>query len=204
MVTGSGTAAAPFVVTFTGTLANTLVPITATNNALTGGTNPAVAVTNSVQNALQALPSIGSGNVTVSGSGTAGSPFVVTFTGALTGTPASLLSVVGIATAAENVLVPSTGGDFNLTYNGQSVVNQAYNVTAATLQTNLQALSSIGTGNAAVTLNGTTYTVTLSGSALLPFVGPLLPNANATGGTVFLIGSLQTPINVVTNTTAPR
>jgi hypothetical protein len=44
-----------------------------------------------------------------------------------------------------------TGGTFTLTYGGQTTAGIAYNATAAAVQTALEALSSIGVGNALVT-----------------------------------------------------
>jgi hypothetical protein len=49
----------------------------------------------------------------------------------------------------------ATGGTFTVTVNGQTTPAQAYNVTPATLQTAIQALSTVGAGNAIVTFGAT-------------------------------------------------
>lgn len=54
-----------------------------------------------------------------------------------------------------------TGGTFTVTFGGQTTTGVAYNATAATLQTALQALSSIGANNVTVTGSaGGPYTLT--------------------------------------------
>jgi hypothetical protein len=82
-----------FVLTF-GDVATTDLPYNATAAA--------------VQAALQALPGIGAGNVTVTGS--AGGPYTVTFTGALAGQNVAQLSATGDFTGgtAPNVTVATT------------------------------------------------------------------------------------------------
>lgn len=58
-----------------------------------------------------------------------------------------------------------TGGTFRLTYDGQSTSALAYNASAATVDAALEALSTIGTGNVAVTGSaGGPYTVTFGGT----------------------------------------
>lgn len=82
------------------------------------------------------------------------------------------------------------GGTFTVTYGGQTTSGVAYNASASTLQTALQGLSTIGSGNATVAgSNGGPYTVTFA-SALAPqspqIASPLLftaSGASLTGGT---------------------
>lgn len=58
-----------------------------------------------------------------------------------------------------------TGGTFRMTYDGQSTSALAYNASAATVDAALEALSTIGTGNVAVTGSaGGPYTVTFGGT----------------------------------------
>jgi hypothetical protein len=58
-----------------------------------------------------------------------------------------------------------TGGTFVLRFGGQNTVAIAYNASASTVQTALQALSSIGSGNALVTgANGGPWTVEFAGA----------------------------------------
>src|SRR5579859_718923 len=79
-----------------------------------------------------------------------------------------------------------TGGTFTLTFGGQTTSALNWNATAAQMQTALQALSSIGSGNALVTGGpgpGTAFTVEFTGS--LGFAGQALitrNNDSLTGG----------------------
>ena len=60
-----------------------------------------------------------------------------------------------------------TGGTFTLTFGGQTTANINYNDSAATVQTRLQALSSIGNGNVSVAGGpgpGTPWVVTFTGA----------------------------------------
>lgn len=77
-----------------------------------------------------------------------------------------------------------TGGSFTLDYNGQPTVDIAYNATASAVQTALQNLSNIGSGNVAVTGSaGGPYTVTFQGTLAAANVAQLTAANNLTGGT---------------------
>lgn len=92
-----------------------------------------------------------------------------------------------------------SAGNFTLTYGGQTTANIAYNAVASAVQSSLQALSSVGTGNATVTGSaGGPYTInfspTLATSNVLTGSG-----AGLTGGT-FSIGAqslLNRELNIV-------
>src|SRR5262249_50657057 len=78
-----------------------------------------------------------------------------------------------------------TGGTFTLTFNGQTTAAIAYNASAATVQIALQALTSIGSGNALVASpTGSGWVVrfagTLAGAAQPAMTGN---GAGLTGGT---------------------
>lgn len=76
-----------------------------------------------------------------------------------------------------------TSGTFTLTLGGQTTTALAYNATAATVQTAMQALSTVGTGNCTVTGSaGGPYTVTFVSSV-------------STGGMTGNFASLSTPAN---------
>ena len=117
---------------------------------------------------------------TLTGSGTANSPYVLN----LTNSP--------------------TGGTFTLSYGGQTTVQIAYNASAATIQSALVALSTIGTGNANVVAaqdgsntvipNRFRITLTVSSSTLTANATNLV---NATASTVEVSG------NTITLTNAP-
>lgn len=140
-----------------------------------------------IQAALVALPTIGTGNVTVTGS----SPtFTVTGAAALAGQDMLLIGTDGGAnltggstpavTAAratgptltvvnevQTVTVNGTptGGTFQLSYNGQTTGTIAYNAAASVVQTALQGLATVGSGNLLVTGGaGGPYTCTFAGS----------------------------------------
>lgn len=62
----------------------------------------------------------------------------------------------------QTITISATGGTFTITYKGQTTSALAYNASAATVEAALVALSTIGTGNAAVALSGAVYTITLA------------------------------------------
>lgn len=80
-----------------------------------------------------------------------------------------------------------TGGTFTLTYRGQTTAGIAYNATNTTVDTALEGLSTIGTGNVAVTGGpgpGTPYVVTFGGALASQNARPITANAaGLTGGT---------------------
>ncbi len=66
--------------------------------------------------------------------------------------------------AVQAINVISARGAFTLSYNGNSTPSIAVGATAATVQSDLEALPGIGTGNVKVTTAGTGYTVTFQGA----------------------------------------
>lgn len=77
-----------------------------------------------------------------------------------------------------------TGGSFSLTFGGQTTAAIAYNATAATVQTALQGLSSIGAGNATVSGSaGGPYTVTFVSALAATNVAQIVAVGTFTGGT---------------------
>lgn len=77
-----------------------------------------------------------------------------------------------------------TGGTFVLVYGDVATTDIAYNATAATVQSALQALSTIGSGNVTVTGSaGGPYTVTFAGALANQNVAQLNVTSNLTGGT---------------------
>jgi hypothetical protein len=135
-----------------------------------------------VQSALEALPSIGVGNVSVSGG--AGGPYAVAFTGALAGqnvpqitVDASALTNPGNASASTTThgsrasevqeldLGAATGGTFTLTIGADATIALAFDATTSDVQAALEALPSIGAGNVSVAGGiGGPYTVTFAGA----------------------------------------
>lgn len=147
----------------------------------TAGQSYAVTAAN-LKTALEGLTSIGVGNVDVSLTGTT---YTVTFKGTLaatdlalmTGSGASLtggpvyVAIIQTAVAAVNevqtvaLLGSPTAGTFTLTYGANTTTGQAYNISAANLQTTLRALGSIGGANVNVSgVDGGPWTVTFVGT----------------------------------------
>lgn len=86
-----------------------------------------------------------------------------------------------------------TGGTFTLTFGGQTTTGIAYNASAATVQSALQALSSIGSGN--VTCTGgpiNTTPVVVEFTSTLGFTNQATITANSTG----LTGGSSPTVNV--------
>lgn len=77
----------------------------------------------------------------------------------------------------------ATGGTFDLTFNGQTAAGNAYNVSAATLQTAFLALSSVGAGNATIVAAGSDYLITFTGSLADTTLAPTVNGASLTGRT---------------------
>lgn len=125
-----------------------------------------------IDTALEALASIGAGNVDCTGGPISTTPVLVTFTGTLAATNASLISSVSSLLGAVPTLTAATttagvagvnekqqlftqgtvsGGTFTVSLAAENTANIAYDASAATIQTALQAISSIGTSNATAT-----------------------------------------------------
>lgn len=163
-----------------------------------------------VQAALEAVQTIGSGNVVVTGS--AGGPYTITFQGVFAAINVPLLAVddnalqpLNVRTAVVTVmpgdgthnevqkvmLQGATVGTFTITFSGQTTSALAFNASAATVQTALRALSNINGANVNVSLTGSAYTLTFVGS---------LADANQPQVTVNKAG--LSPSAVVVQTTA--
>lgn len=77
-----------------------------------------------------------------------------------------------------------TGGTFSLTFKDQTTPALAFNATASAVQTALQALSTVGAGNATVAGSaGGPYTVTFAGALANTDVETIDPVGSFTGGT---------------------
>ena len=88
-----------------------------------------------------------------------------------------------------------TGGTFTLTYSGQTTAGIAYNATATTVKNALQALSTVGNGNVAVTGSaGGPYTVTFQGD--LAGINAAAMTASGAG----LTGGSSPAVNIATAT----
>jgi autotransporter-associated beta strand protein len=184
--------------------------------AFRGATTAAISYNDTaatVQSRLQALSTIGSGNVLVSGAYNTGG-FAITFQGVFAGldiADGDLEFHDGTTGASANITTANSGGDagfnetqsisfslptngtWSVTFNGQTT-SVTYSATAAELQSKLETLSSIGAGNVSVVGDyDTGYQVTFLGkfrgmnqNAMTVNVGALLP-AGRTGA----VGTLR-------------
>lgn len=166
------------------------------------------ALTSTVQSALEALPTIGAGNVTVAyyypGTNSVQTTYRVTFVGALGGADQNLMTfdlsagdtggisittITGGTTQNEiqvfTLTGNPTGGTFTLTFQGQTTAGIAYNANAAAVVSALEALSNIAVGDVDVVQSGFQYTVTfqalLASTDVLQMTGS---GASLTGGSV--------------------
>jgi hypothetical protein len=123
-----------------------------------------------VQTALVALTGVGAGNVIVTGGPGPNSPWFAHWTGTLggqaiavgtinganlTGNGAVVITETtrgnGLSNAIQSISAQyATGGTYTLTLDGQTTGAIAFNATAATVQTAIQALPNVGSGNALV------------------------------------------------------
>jgi hypothetical protein len=86
-----------------------------------------------------------------------------------------------------------TGGTFSLTFNGQTTPALAYNAATSAVQTALQALSTVGAGNATVTgTAGSSYVVTFVSGLANTNVPAIVPVGTFTGGTSPAIATVTT------------
>ena len=137
------------IVTIAGDIAGETFTLT-----LDGHTTGPIAVdaaAGTVEDALEVLPNIGAGNVTVSGD--PGGPFTVEFVGDLAKTEMSLLvgSDGGINEKQTVAIVGAAAGDkLVLTYSGQSTGELAYDATSAQIASALKLLNNIGDADVAV------------------------------------------------------
>ena len=128
-----------------------------TTSSLAHNAAPAV-----VAEALADLPSIGAGNVTVTG--TAGVSYTAVINN-LTGPLTASSAFVGPRSYALGITGNPTAGTFTLSYNGSTTSALARNAAASTIQAALTALPSVGAGNATVSGSGSSFAVTVAPTA---------------------------------------
>ena len=144
----------------------------------------------SVKSALEALTSIGTGNVTVAKSPASSSEesWVITFKGTLGGANQAQMTInaTGVSSwgslteiettnlngrAAQDeiqtvAITNATGGTFRLAYKGQTTIPIAYNASASSVDAALEALSTVGSSAVTVALASGVYTITFGGGSL--------------------------------------
>ncbi len=98
-----------------------------------------------------------------------GTPFTLTTSTTNASSYTIVVTEVQAGSAAVNeiqrISLPSTtsGGTFTLTFAGQTTAATAYNASAATVKTNLEALSNIAPGDVTVTKSGSVWSVEFTG-----------------------------------------
>lgn len=124
----------------------------------------------------------------------------MTLTADTAGKPFAVATSIGSGNNEIQVITLSgtaaTGGTFTLTFDGQITGNIAYNASAATVETALEALSNIGSGDATVTGSaGGPWTVEFTGSLAGTNVALMtIDTTNLTGG-VNEIQTISSPSN---------
>lgn len=101
---------------------------------------------------------------------------------------------------AATVTIDATSGSYYLTYKGVPSVAIAFNASAATVKSALEGISTVGTGNARVSLSGSVYTIRLASYVGIPSGANFQSTSaasivvNATGGsfTVTYLGQTAT------------
>ncbi|TWT58871.1 hypothetical protein KOR42_22580 [Thalassoglobus neptunius] len=181
----------------------------------TGNLSYAIAAA-ALETAIDGLSEIGSGNSSVTGSGTDASPFYVEYVSGKAGTnvPTLVSDVTNLTLAVGSEvttvtagdpgtpkawsveLIGATGGTWSVKVLGKTASGLAYNASSATVQTAVQALSSVGSGNMTVTgSDGGPYTFTAAGSLSgQDLADPVAENKLLTG--------TASPTATVTETTA--
>lgn len=101
------------------------------------------------------------GFITLSANGITTAPIYLVVSTTTTAQAAALNTVFGNSSN----MTPFTVGGATVTTG-----NLAYNISAATLQTDLDALLGIGSGGVTVTLSGSVYTITANGSLIMPLL----------------------------------
>jgi hypothetical protein len=106
-------------------------------------------------------------------------------------------SAIGGTSSVQTVSITGTptSGTFTLSFGGQTTAPIQYNAIASAVQTALQALSSVGAGNATVTGGpgpGTPYVITFAGALAQKAVGAITAVGSFSGGTSPAINVAQT------------
>lgn len=181
------------------------------------------AATAAVVSALEALSNIGVGDVAVTGGPLPNTPVTVEFQAALANTDRQQMTGSGAALTGGSVNVSvsqeavagvneqqqisiasgTTGGTFTLTYSGQTTAAIAYNATAGTVDTELEALSNIGVGDVTVTGGpgpGTAWIVTFTAALAKTNVVSITGN----GDNLVSAGSQTLTASPVTVPTGPN
>jgi hypothetical protein len=113
---------------------------------------PQTATAAQVQAALEALPNIAPGDISVSGR--KGGPWVVDFGGAYTGK--DVPTIGGVNSELQQLAVRAEGGTYTLTFEGETTDPISYDAGAASIEAALEALPAVGPGELEVSGGPTT------------------------------------------------
>jgi len=117
--------------------------------------------------ALEGLDGIESGDVVLSGGAAPGTPVVITFAENLANTDVGAITGTGGTNEVQTITITDdiAGDSFAVSHGGQTSADIAYDATAATVQTELEAMTSIAVGDVVVTgADGGPYTLTWGGA----------------------------------------
>lgn len=175
---------------------------TITYDGQTTGTIAWDAAAAAIETALEALSNIAVGEATVSGGPLdgAGALVTVTFSGALAATDLTEMtcSVAYVAPVNEVQTLSSdrTGGTFTLTHATNTTAAIAWNATAATVQTELEALAHLDAGDVLCSGGGlpTDIVITFAGAQAATDVGDITVTDSGTGGTAVTIAQTTTGV----------
>ncbi len=164
---------------------------------------------------VSGMASLTEADLTVTGSGTEGEPFVLTLEGAyaeaavpeltvdtsgLLGNGQVIVTTVVSGSAGRNevqrIQLSSgvSGGTFTLTFDGQTTAAIAWNASAAALESALEALSNLAPSDVSVVKSGSVWTVTFSGA----YAGINVPEMTGDGSSLTSSGgslTISTPQN---------
>jgi hypothetical protein len=144
-------------------------PAALTFDGQTTAVLPDFATASEVQAALEALPNVSPGDITVSGR--VGGPWTVDFGGSFTGQ--DVPTIGGVNTEVQRFFTNSIGGTFKLGFEGEETGPLPYDAGAAEIQAALEGLPGIGPGQVRVTGGKTTLAGAAGKSFRVVFAGSL-------------------------------
>jgi len=155
--------------------------------------------TGMVTAALEALSTIGEGNVDVTGTSLLDGALTLAFQGDLAGLPVPLVSGQGGTCEVQEVGIDgsTTDGHFHLTFDGETTNEIAFNAVAVDVEAALEALSNIGDGNVEVSGGpgpGSVWSVRFRGDLAAQNVAAM------TGDGTALVGGTSTDVTVTVTT----
>jgi autotransporter-associated beta strand protein len=209
-VTSSGTTTITYAVTFNGgPLAGTVQSLLTATAGTNSTATVSLVVSGSTTNEVQTVNvNMTSGTYTLSFGGKTTAALAASATASQVQTALQGLSSIGAnnvyvtqtGSEVQTVSVSGTAGTFTLTLNGQTTTSLDFSAAASDIQTALEGLSNVGTGNVSVTATGTnpnTFAVTFIG-ALAGTIQPAMTATGANGTTVTVNSVISNNVLTVT------